>query len=87
MKKISILICILAMVVLVGCKTTTKTYEADMWGTFTIVEKRNNMEYGELTICYDNDSKAMYYLWNSASRAGMCPIYDKDGRVKLYKGE
>lgn len=82
---ISILFC------LSGCKTTIRpkgsTGVEDMWGKFTVIEERNNLDIGSLITAYDNDTKVVYYFWYSAYRGAMCPAYDEDGNVMIYGGE
>ena len=73
----------------VGCKTTVtkdvdNAYYQNAFNQFVVVEERRNGDYGTLSIVYDKDTKVMYYMFTSAYRCGVTPIYDSDGGVKIY---
>ena len=85
MKKIIIILAITLMLVLTGCGTKVKEYsseEKELWDKFVVIEVRNDMLYGVLTIAYDKDTKVEYYI---TKMDGISPIYNADGTVKVYK--
>ena len=76
--------------VFTGCKTTVtedvdNAYYQNAFNQFVVVEERQNGDYGTLSIMYDKDTKVMYYMFTSAYRCGVTPIYDSDGSVKIYE--
>lgn len=85
MKKIIILVLITLM--LTGCETKTyKTNNKVYWDKFIVIEERNNMEYGNLRIVYDKDTKVMYYFTKDTYSKAISPIYNADGTVMIYGG-
>lgn len=75
---------------LTGCGTRVTTYKDDeinLWNKFVVLEVRNDAGLGGLYTVYDKESCVMYYIWETASRGGISPIYNADGTVKIYNGE
>lgn len=90
MKKKLTLLTILLILVLVGCGTTTATYEDEeknFWDKFVVVESYDNMNDGSLYIVYDKDTKVEYYIVHAYRRFGISPIYNADGTIKVYEEE
>ena len=73
-----------------GCKTKVTedvdnaTYQ-NAFNQFVVVEERFNGDYGTLSIMYDKDTKVMYYMYTSAYKCGLTPIYNSDGSVRIYE--
>lgn len=88
MKKFLIVVMVLALA-LTGCgKTKRIIYENDektFFDTFIVLEQRDNFDDGYLYIVYDKETKVEYYIFGSGYRGGICPIYNTDGTVKVYK--
>lgn len=87
MKKALIIIALLCSMPLVftGCKTKVDTDDnTTVFDKFTVIETRTNPDSGILYIMYDNDTKVEYYYIISRHRAGLCPVYNTDGTVKVY---
>lgn len=75
-----------------GCKTTTtkdvdNAFYQNAFNQFVVVEERKNIEYGELSIMYDKDTKVMYYMITGGYQCGLTPIYNSDGSVMIYNAE
>ena len=45
-----------------------------------------NLNYGT-KVCYDRNTKVMYFIKNSVYQFGITPIYNADGSLKLYEEE
>ena len=87
MKKALIIIALLCSMPLVftGCKTKVDTdNNTTVFSKFTVIETRNNPNDGVLYIMYDNDTKVEYYYIYTGHRAGLCPVYNADGTIKVY---
>ena len=70
---------------LTGCKTKVDTdNDTTVFDKFTVIETRNNPNDGVLYIMYDNDTKVEYYYIYTGHRAGLCPVYNADGTIKVY---
>ena len=92
MKKLILVLATTLMcgMVFTGCKTTVtedvdNAYYQNAFNQFVVVEERQNGDYGTLSIMYDKDTKVMYYMFTSAYRCGVTPIYNADGSVKIYE--
>lgn len=86
MKKIILLICIVAIIfVLCGCSSAVKKYDSNReGGRFVTIEK-----YIETGLSFDNDYHVVLdrktnvlYLW---MKSGLTPIYNADGSLAKYK--
>jgi hypothetical protein len=68
---------------------TSKNKEEIFWDKFVVVESYDNMSNnnGSLYIVYDKDTKVEYYIFYAYSQAGISPIYNADGTIKIYEGE
>ncbi len=86
MKKIfAVIFSVMLMLSLTGCKTTVDTdNHDDLFGKFTVIETRYNASDGTLYITYDKDTMVEYYIIISGHRAGISPIYEADGSIKIY---
>lgn len=90
MKKLLAILCLITMLFcLTGCKikddTTNKLI--DECG-FVLIEKNGN--YGDYDIyrVYDPETKVEYILTNGyCGTIGLCPRFDENGEVMIYKGE
>ena len=70
---------------LTGCKTKVDTdNNMTIFDTFTVIETRTDTNNSTLYIVYDNDTRVEYYYIVSAHRAGLSPIYNTDGTIKVY---
>jgi len=58
-------------------------------GRFVVLDEceDNNANYNRTYITYDNDTKVMYYIIDGYCRAGLCPMYDANGNIMVYKEE
>lgn len=87
-------------VIILGFLTMQKGTNSDKLLSYLIcaknVDKENN-EYFDLVviyedsssteIAYDKNTGVMYYIKSNSHAYGITPIYNADGRIKLYEGE
>lgn len=82
------------MVLLVGCGAEQYTDEQGntndlIGGRFVILDEctDNGTEgnYYCTYVTYDKDTKVMYYILDGYRRAGLCPMYDTNGNIMIYK--
>lgn len=86
MRKKLIMVVLGAMLLCVGCKTSTTRYadgEVMLWDKFVVIEEQCEVS-DSLYIAYDKNSKVMYYIGYSRYFSGFSPIYDENGNVKIY---
>lgn len=44
-------------------------------------------DFAGTSVCYDRNTKVMYFIKDSGYRFGITPIYNTDGSLKLYEEE
>lgn len=89
MKKFLIVIMVL-MLALTGCETKKTSYDDNervVFDRFIILEKLTKVGDGALYTIYDKETKVEYFLYSCGYQGGICPIYNADGTIKVYKGE
>lgn len=89
MKKFLIMVMVLTLI-LTGCETSKKSYDDDemvISDTFIVLERVYNFDDGAFYTVYDKETKVEYFIYSNGYQGGICPIYNADGTVKVYKGE
>ena len=83
---LTILIIALLVVMVISlvkiCTIQEKTIQ-DETSDDTLIEIESNYSYA---IMYDKDTKVVYYRGKGGD-ADLCPLYNSDGSLKLYKEE
>lgn len=81
-KKISIILIILFLIILIGCGAKTSETEAAVESMFVIIEENFGWQ-----VVYHRDTKVMYAVSNgSYNRGGFTLLVDSDGNPLLYEG-
>lgn len=90
MKKLFVILCIITIIFcLTGCKLKDNSANKliDECG-FVLIEKNGNFGDYNIYRVYDQETKVEYILTNGYSGTiGLCPRYDENGEVIIYKGE
>ena len=70
---------------LIGCTATHNTENHDtLFDQFVVIDEVTDFEYGSFYITYDKDTMVEYYIILSGHRAGISPVYNADGTLKIY---
>lgn len=84
-KILTLVITLLVLFSLTGCKTTIDTdNHKTFYDKFVVIESRYNPDYGTLYTVYDKDTMVMYYYIDSLYNHNLCPVYDSDGNIMIY---
>lgn len=82
MKKIISIILICLILTISGCGCHKKQGN-EIYDSFVVIDRIKN----DLYIVYDKKTKIMYYLNYEESASFICPYYNSDGTIGIYKGE
>ena len=72
---------------LVACGDTKDDYGFNIQGTNLVCIGTTNSFSSEYALYYDKDTKVMYMFVKHGYGAGLTPLYNADGTLKLYEGE
>lgn len=82
-KLICMILCIMVMsCTLCGCSTETGD---EMYDQFVVISIKYDAWFGDLYKVYDKDTYVMYYLLQTSYKFELCPVYDTDGSIMIYK--
>lgn len=93
MKKLLVVLFIITMIFcFVGCDMYDKRYDAsanEFMGDigFVIIERLGNYGDTYVYLVYDAETKVEYIFTRGYSENSLCPYYDENGEVTIYKGE
>lgn len=77
------IVCIMCLS-LFGCTThDTETHET-LFDQFVVIDTVTDFTYGSFYTTYDKDTMVEYYIIISGHRAGISPVYNADGTLKIY---
>lgn len=90
MKKKALLVMLAVFLCLgtVGCGEKDVPEVDSFYGNkyIDLVTIYENTNYGT-EICYDRNTKVMYFIKSTGYQFGITPIYNADGSLKLYEKE
>jgi hypothetical protein len=90
MKRIvALMLLMLCVINLVGCRTTYEEAEVDgvtemFGGYFTVVKNWREFD-NDYCLLYANDTKVMYLYVERGYRAGITPLYNADGTLQVFE--
>lgn len=90
---IAIILALVIAISLMGCASVEEA-NLNMYGTivnelgFTVLQHAGDAARHDCYIVYDNETNVVYYLsFPYATGITLCPRYDENGEVMIYRGE